>query len=60
MHQFLKFYFGNQSLHVSDRGHILQKLTRKDVFVKQADINICRIPQKKLTPKYGKQHKNKI
>jgi len=29
---------------------ILQKLTRKDVFVKQADIKLCRIPQKQLTP----------
>jgi len=28
---------------------ILQKLTRKDVFVKQADIKFCRIPQKQLT-----------
>jgi len=29
---------------------ILQKLTRKDVFVKQADIKFCLIPQKQLTP----------
>ena len=31
---------------------ILQKLTRKDVFVKQADMKFCLIPQNKLTSKY--------
>jgi len=34
---------------------ILQKITRKDVFVKQVDMKFCLIPQKKLTSKY-KQH----
>ena len=34
---------------------ILQKVTRKDVFVKQADMKFCLIPQKKL-PSNMKQH----
>ena len=31
---------------------ILQKLTRKDVFVKQVDMKFCLISQNKLTSKY--------
>jgi len=40
-----------RSLKVSGQA-ILQKLTRKNVFVKKADMKFCRIPQKKLTSKY--------
>jgi len=40
-----------QPIKVSGQA-ILQKLTRKDVFVKQADMKFCLIPQKKLTSKY--------
>ena len=35
-----------QQLNVSGQQAILQHLTTKDVFVKQADIKFCLIPQK--------------